>query len=151
MNMHKAHFLFLLGLFSWQANAQTINRIRNDAQGRPDIIIVADPGPRSDSPWHRSIFVEQMPEFRGDINSYIKEHFIYPKGGDCFTGRVVVQFVVSESGALKDIQIVRSCGRRSFDQAVLEMMTKMPAWKPGKQHGVPVNAIYALPILIDLE
>jgi TonB family protein len=100
--------------------------------------------------------VDQMPEFEGGSNAMIKylvENIKYPddakqKG---ISGRVFVQFVVSKTGEVKNVHLLRGVSP-SLDNEALRVVSSMPDWKPGKdENGQPVNVEYNLPINFSLD
>jgi len=97
-------------------------------------------------------FVEQMPEFPGDVNAYIQSHMHYPakelKAG--IEGRVVVQFVVEADGTIGNVEVVRKLSP-ACDAEALRMVKAMPRWKPGKQNGQPVAVFEMLPVTFRLK
>ncbi len=69
-------------------------------------------------------------------------------------GLVVVQFVVTKTGDIEQIEVVRDIGGGCGDVAkkiVTEMNSLPEKWRPGKQHGRPVNVRYTLPIKYQLH
>lgn len=96
--------------------------------------------------------VEQMPEFRGDVATWLAEHIRYPeearKGGK--QGRVVVKFVVDRTGAVKEPQIIKSVDP-ALDAEALRAVQEMPAWIPGREGGKAVSVYYNLPISFRLQ
>ena len=69
-------------------------------------------------------------------------------------GLVVVQFVVTKTGEIEQIEVVRDIGGGCGDVAkkiVTEMNSLPEKWRPGKQHGRPVNVRYTLPIKYQLH
>ena len=96
-------------------------------------------------------YVEEMPEFKGDINTYIAKNVVYPYDAikEEVEGRVTVKFIVYTLGKVFDVSIVRSV-YPSIDSEALRVVRNMPAWKPAKQNGKPVMVFYTLPILFKL-
>ena len=92
---------------------------------------------------------EVMPEFPGGTQAlfkFISENLEYPQHAidGQIEGRVVVQFVVDKTGKVGNIQVVRSIDKL-LDQAAIDVVRALPAWKPGMQNGQPVNVRYTLP------
>ncbi len=92
--------------------------------------------------------VEQVPQYPGGINAFLK--FINDnnklKGKDTDgRGRVIVSFVVERDGSITDIKVARSIGPE-FDAEALRLMKLMPKWKPGIQNGSPVRVQYSVPV-----
>lgn len=93
-----------------------------------------------------------MPEFPQGIDSlqrFILNNLKYPESekGKGLNGVIYVQFVVDKVGKVKDPKILRSIlGGEILDQAVLEVINKMPDWIPGEQQGKKVPVYFNLPV-----
>ncbi len=116
--------------------------------------ILTDPPPVVEEPDYEEsgihVLVEEMPEIIGGIAAIMKE-IRYPemakKAG--VEGRVMVQFVIDETGALTNPVVVRSLGA-GCDDEVLRALGEMK-FKPGKQRGVPVSVRMTIPITFKLR
>ena len=90
-----------------------------------------------------------MPEFPGGMQAlmnYLSQHLRFPKNADCATGRVVVKFVVTKTGKVSDVSILKSVGPE-VDAEALRVVSSLPDFIPGKnEEGKPVSVYYALPI-----
>lgn len=97
-------------------------------------------------------YTEVMPEFRGDIYSYLAKTVVYPQKAISLgiEGRVLVQFVINEDGEVGKVELVRGIGG-GCDEEALRVVSQMPSWKPGLHHGKPVRVNYKLPIAFRLE
>ena len=98
---------------------------------------------------------EVMPEFPGGTQAlfeFISKNLEYPQNAidGQIEGRVVVQFVVDKTGKVGNIQVVRSIDKM-LDQAAIDVVRALPAWKPGMQDGKPVNVKYTMPIVFKLQ
>ena len=98
---------------------------------------------------------EVMPEFPGGTQAlfeFISKNLEYPQNAidGQIEGRVIVQFVVDKAGKVDNIQVVRSIDKM-LDQAAIDVVRALPAWKPGMQNGKPVNVRYTLPIAFKLQ
>lgn len=94
--------------------------------------------------------VETMPEFPGGMEAlymFIGETLQYPDEANAkgASGTVFVSFIVDKSGTVRDATVVKSVDP-ALDQAALDMVNKMPDWKPGVQDEKAVNVIYHLPV-----
>jgi periplasmic protein TonB len=101
--------------------------------------------------------VEQEPEFQGGNDMMIEymsrnlkftEEFKKnaPKGNyRCF-----VEFIVRKDGSLDGIKTVRSIGY-GMDENCMDVIKRMPKWKPGKQNGKLVSVKFMIPILVKQE
>jgi protein TonB len=129
-------------------------------------------GCQPEEPKEAEIFkvVEQMPRFPGcedqgpekeecaktKMLQYIYENLKYPAIAkeNGVEGMAVLQFVVTETGKVDDVKIVRDIGAGCGDagKKVVEAMNNLPErWTPGKQSGRPVKVLYTLPIKFKLE
>ncbi len=112
--------------------------------------IVTDPVVAVTTPPVR--WVSQMPDFAGDMGAYINKHLRYPDAARSagIEGQVMIEFVVNEDGSVSNARVVRGIGG-GCDEEALRMVNSMPKWKPGKQNGVAVKVIFALPIKFVLD
>jgi len=97
-------------------------------------------------------WVEQMPQFNGDIEKYLSENIHYPEQAreTGIEGRVAVQFVVTENGDITDAKIIRGIGGGCSEEA-LRVVKSMPRWKPGKNNGRAVKVQLTLPVTFHLQ
>lgn len=97
------------------------------------------------------VYVPEMPQFNGDVNSYLSNNIKYPQIPleNEIQGRVVCQFVVNKDGSIVDIQVVKSIDRY-LDAEAVRVIKSMPNWKPGKMNGKAVRVKYTLPIMFKL-
>jgi protein TonB len=109
--------------------------------------IVTDPKPNVPVVW-----VEQMPEFNGDLVAYLSKHVQYPEVAreSNVQGRVVVRFVVNEDGSISDASIVKGIGG-GCDEEALRVISAMPKWKPGRQNGRALKVFFQVPIMFTLQ
>lgn len=99
--------------------------------------------------------VEVMPEYPGGpkaLLEYINANIKYPERAakDKVEGMVVLRFVVSKKGEVKDVTVLRSLEAQCDDEA-MRVVREMPTWTPGKQNGKDVDVYYTLPILYKLQ
>ena len=99
--------------------------------------------------------VEQQPMFPGGIEEMYKflgQNIRYPKAAvDAgATGRVFLSFVVTETGEVQDIVVLKGIGY-GCDAEAIRVLSLFPKWEPAKQDGVPVNVRYNLPINFQME
>lgn len=97
-------------------------------------------------------YVEQMPEFNGNVGEWLGSHLRYPDAArEAGTeGRVIVKFVVNEGGEISDAQVVRGVSS-DLDAEALRVVRAMPKWRAGKQNGRAVKVYFTLPISFKLE
>jgi periplasmic protein TonB len=136
---------------------------KGDENGVPDQTFDAPPPPPPppppDEPVSEETFntasVQQKPMFPdGDaaLFKYLSENIKYPAVArdNGISGKVIVSFVVSKSGNIEDVQVVRGIGG-GCDQEAERVVRGMPNWTPGKNNGKPVKVKYTLPVTFKLE
>ena len=98
------------------------------------------------------VYVQQMPQFVGDMTAYINGHLEYPVAAreSNIEGKVLIRFVVNEDGSVSDATIMQGIGG-GCDQEAQKMVNGMPKWKPGKQNGTPVKVFFTLPVKFVLQ
>lgn len=67
------------------------------------------------------------------IELYLSEHLVRPNDDDII-GKVLVQCVIENDGTLNMFKIVRGIDDK-FDNVSIEVLKKMPKWKPGLKNG----------------
>ncbi len=99
--------------------------------------------------------VEQNPVFPGGeaaLLKYVTEHIRYPAMAqeNNIQGRVVVQFVVTKTGSIGQVKVVRSKDP-DLDKEAVRVVKSLPKFTPGKMNGHAVNVWYTLPINFKLQ
>lgn len=99
--------------------------------------------------------VEQKPTFPGGDAAMFKwlgEHINYPAAAaeEGASGKVQVQFVVSKTGKVTQVKVVRG-KHPALDKEAIRVVSAMPNWTPGRQNGQPVNVTYILPVNFTLK
>ena len=94
--------------------------------------------------------VEQKPQFPGGeaaLMKYIRDNMQYPSIAqeNGIQGRVVVRFVVSKDGSVRDVTVMRGVDP-SLDKEAIRVVKSLPNFIPGKQNGHAVNVYYILPV-----
>lgn len=99
--------------------------------------------------------VEENPSFPGGqaalmqwLNANIKYPVIAAENG--IEGRVIVQFVVSKTGSISDVRVVRGVDP-SLDKEAVRVVSNMPNWTPARQNGTTVNVRFTLPVTFRLQ
>ena len=122
--------------------------------------------------------VEVMPEYPGGMEAmmtYMRDNIHYPKLAEEMgvEGRVMVQFVVSKTGKVREVRCVRGVPAPSakpnataeekariekigdaalqLNREALRVVEAMPDWTPGKQRGQNVNVKYTIPVGFKLQ
>ena len=87
-----------------------------------------------------------------ELMTFIYGNLKYPRMAreSDIEGSVIVEFVVNKEGEVVTPKILRGLGG-GCSEAVLNVVKKMPNWKPGKQNGRPVNVVYRMPVKFRLN
>ena len=127
---------------------------RNVVREHKNEVIVEEKKPE---PEKEEVFraVEQMPRFPGgeaELMKYLSSHINYPTMAmeNNVQGRVVVQFVVTKTGKIGDVKVVRSVDR-DLDKEAVRVCKTLPDFIPGKMNGQAVNVWYTLPVSFKLQ
>lgn len=101
------------------------------------------------------VTVEQMPTFPGgesEMHKFIAENLKYPVVAQetGVQGRVTIRFVVTKTGAISDVTVIRGIDA-SCDREAVRVVKAMPNWIPGKQNGLNVPVYFTLPIVFKLR
>ncbi len=97
-------------------------------------------------------FIEQMPEFRGNIREYIAQNVRYPENARLagVSGLVGIKCVIDEWGNATDAAVAKSV-HPALDSEALRVVRAMPKWKPGMQGGKPVKVDFRVPVRFTLS
>ena len=95
---------------------------------------------------------EEMPSFNGSVNTWLVQNMKYPVDAarNKEQGTVIVKFIITAQGEVKDPVIVRSISP-SLDKEALRVVSVMPKWNPGKNKGKFVDVYYCIPIRFKLN
>ena len=100
---------------------------------------------------------EVMPEFPGGekaMMAFISKNLKYPSGAidKNIQGRVLVQFVVDKDGSINSISTINKPPiGYGVEEAAMDVIRRMPKWKPGTQRGVPVAVRFRIPIMFRIK
>jgi protein TonB len=101
------------------------------------------------------LVVEQNPEFSGGyeaMQKFLRDKIQYPtlaqESG--IQGTVFVQFVVSKTGKISNVKILRGIGGGCDEEAV-RVVKDMPNWIPGRQNGQAVPVMFQIPVKFQLN
>lgn len=128
-------------------------------EGGIDASLLEPPPPVIEEEPEDKVFqvVEQMPEFpdgQAALFKYLKDHLKYPPIAkeNNIEGTVVVNFVVTKTGDIQQVKVVRGVsGGQMLDEEAMRVIKNMPNWKAGKHNGRPVNVTFTLPVKFKLE
>ena len=99
--------------------------------------------------------VDQLPEPEGGMNAfffYLQENMIYPEDAkkNGIEGKVLVEFVVTKEGEIRDVTILKGLGS-GCDEAAISAVEKSDKWNPGVHDGKKVNVKLVLPITFKMS
>jgi len=99
--------------------------------------------------------VEQMPQFPGGdaaLMKYLAQHLQYPAmaAENGTQGKVIVQFVVTKTGKVGEVKVVRSLSD-DCDKEAIRLIRDLPKFIPGKKNGKPTSMWYTLPVTFKLQ
>jgi len=99
--------------------------------------------------------IEQMPQFpggEGELSKFLGSNIKYPviAQENGIEGKVIIGFIVSKTGVISDVQVLRSLDP-SCDKEAIRVVKLLPRWIPGKQNGVNVNVKFTLPVAFRLQ
>ena len=94
---------------------------------KQEIVSSVEEAPASPDGQELIFIVEKMPEYPG----------------------VFVGFVVEKDGSVSSIKLLRGIGY-GCDEAAMDVVRKMPKWKPGMQGGKPIRVSWMFPVKFEL-
>ena len=108
-----------------------------------------------EAPTQVFVVVEEMPTFPGgdpEMMKFIYANIIYPEIAkeNNIQGRVILKFCVTYKGTVDQVTVLKPVDP-SLDNEAIRVIKMLPAWKPGKQGGKPVNVWYNVPIIFQLK
>lgn len=105
-----------------------------------------------DKTTYQYLFVDEVPKFGekgGDFSDYLYENIKLPKNFSD-KDKILVSFVIDEKGKVCDVEIIKSYSA-IFNDAVIEVLSSMPKWKPGKLKGEFVKVQLYLELVFKLD
>ena len=128
-----------------------------DAASQSDDVKTKEQAPQETEPQSKKVYnsVEQMPEFPGGVAGlmrYLSENIKYPPEAakNDIEGRVIVQFIIDETGQVGEVKVVRSISDE-LDAEAVRVVKTLPKFEPGRQDGEAVSVWYTLPIVFKLQ
>ena len=125
---------------------------RNVVREHKEEIIVEEKKPEKEEVFRA---VEQMPQFPGgdaELMKYLRDNIVYPAMAqeNNVQGKVIVQFVVTKTGDIGEVKVVKSVDR-DLDNEAVRLVKKLPKFIPGRMNGQAVNVWYTLPVQFKLQ
>ncbi|MDE6288249.1 MAG: energy transducer TonB [Muribaculaceae bacterium] len=95
--------------------------------------------------------VDERPYFHGGNKAmveWIRENMNYPSEASIEDSKstVYISFCISETGEIYDVKVQWS-RYEIFEEEAIRLVKTMPAWVPGRCHGVPVKVREVIPIV----
>lgn len=84
------------------------------------------------------------------IKSYNRQNFRYPSDGSCINGTGVVQVLITETGEVEDVKVLRELGGVT-EEAIIRLVKSYPLLIPAICEGQPVRTWITYPVKIQLE
>ena len=135
----------------------TDQRIDAAVDGDPDAIPVIQPDPEPITPPEpiTYITVPEMPSFPGGEEALLKfvyDNIHYPADAleNGIAGTVILQFVVTATGEVSRISVIRLADSL-LDAEAVRVVSIMPKWRPGRQDGNPVAVYFTLPVVFRIK
>ena len=117
--------------------------------------VIQETKPVEEEKVYNMAMVEQQPEFPGgtaEMYKWLSSHINYPAAAseEGVQGKVIVEFVVSRTGKVENVRVLR--GRHpALDKEAVRVVKAMHAWNPGRNNGQPVKVTYTLPVTFKLQ
>ncbi len=86
----------------------------------------------------------QFPGGEAELMQFVARNLKYPEGYT-ESGRVILQFVITDKGTIGDIRVLRSGLPEVFNQECIRVVKSLPAFEPGKMKGKPAACWYTMP------
>ena len=137
------------------ARISNINNEEGSLTGKIEKPEIQTSGTGDDDDNAVQITIEQMPAFPGgeqELLNYIGRNVRYPviDMENNVQGKVILRFVVTKTGAVDKVEILRSLSQSSDNEAI-RVVKSLPRFIPGKQNGRSVSVWYTLPVTFKLE
>ena len=135
----------------------TDERIETATNGDPVEIPAGQPDPEPITPPESKTYisVQEMPSFPGGeaaLMQFVVDNIRYPTDAleNGIEGTVILQFVVSATGDVNRIVILRKADPL-LDAEAVRVVSLLPRWRPGKQDGNPVAVYFSLPVIFRIN
>jgi len=68
-------------------------------------------------------------------------------------GTVFVDFIIAANGIVREVEVTDETNEdvdQSFRNEAIRVVSSMPAWVPGRQHGKAVDVRFSIPITFEM-
>lgn len=99
--------------------------------------------------------VQEMPVYQGGdtaLINFIVKNIVYPSEAkrQGIQGKVIARFCVTKTGSIDRVSVLRGVSPE-LDMEAIRVIKLLPAFKPGRQDGVPVDVWYTIPVDFKLK
>lgn len=100
---------------------------------------------------------DQPPLFPGgdsELMKYLAKNIEIPESDKKTnpSGIMVFRFIVSETGSVGEVEVVRDGGAgKATQEQIMQVVKAMPTWKPAQKDGKPIGVYFTLPVRIRME
>jgi TonB family protein len=86
------------------------------------------------------------------LEKWVYQYLKYPRYAqeNGIQGRVLVDFIIDESGNVRDVRVSRSI-HTSLDDEAVRVISASPKWRPGRHRGKKVRVAVTMPVDFRLE
>ncbi len=112
-----------------------------------------EPKPEKEEVFRSAAHMPSFPGGDGALMSFINKNIRYPQAAqdNNIQGKVVVQFVVTKTGKVGEVKVVRGVDK-DLDREAVRVCKMLPAFSPGRNAtGDPVAVWYTLPVQFKLQ
>lgn len=104
------------------------------------------------------IISEVSPSYKGGDDAmmkFLEENVKFPKEAEerNVEGTVFVDFIVAANGIVREVEVTDDTNEdvdSSFRTEAMRVVSSMPAWVPGRQHGKAVDVKFSIPITFQM-
>jgi TonB family protein len=92
---------------------------------------------------------------QNELNKFLRDNLKYPQAAqdNNIEGTVFVDFVIDENGKVREVVASDFIGDNvdsSLKEEAVRVVSAMPGWKAGMQHGKHVDSSFSIPITFEL-
>jgi TonB family protein len=89
------------------------------------------------------------------MTAFLRDNVKFPKEAQDkqLEGTVFVDFVITKNGNVREVLVTDQTNEdvdQSFRTEAIRVVTAMPKWLPGRQHGVAVDVKFSIPITFEM-
>lgn len=136
-----------------QEVVQSITEVKPLEDDSYDELKKEEPKPEKDEVYTSATHMPSYPGGDIALMKYLSDHLRYPAAAadNNIQGKVIVQFVITKTGKIGDVKVVRSVDK-DLDREAIRVCKSLPAFTPGRNaFDEPVNVWYTLPVTFKLE